>query len=571
MTTTGQGENNIGVNDRWGVPLLRLVLAAVLWIGLSVLSAAHAAAITEFKSTNPLPGAERNALVIGNSAYASIAPLPNPANDARAMAKSLTNVGFNVYQAIDLDRAAMTDVIGRFLNAVTPGSEALIYYAGHGVELEGQNYLLPVDIRQLDPSQQYALRTDGISLTGLLEDLEWRKPRVSLVILDACRNNPFTRPGMRSLGSERGLSRIDPPQGTMVLYAAAAGETALDNLGAGDTTANGLFTRKLLELIERPGLEIRAMVQELKDRVYEAALNEAQHTQRPSYYDGLIGKFYFVPPQAPQPESPPLAVTDPCEVIVRRSMSKSELLLTDPEDGIRACTEALARDPSSSKFTALLEVAKEQRAAQKALLSDLPILSRSYLEVYPDGSFSEEVRVHLASIEKVPETPAVVVPAPAPQLEVVEVAPAPQDEPVPAAPVIDKVALAKELQTELGRVGCSPGTPDGIWGRKSEGALRSFSEKKGIALTSLEPSVDILKQVKATAGRVCPLVCAVTQVEKNGVCVAKTCPKGQQLSSKGQCYTPKVAGPSNGGGGGGGGGGTRKSDCFVFNGNQFCE
>lgn len=522
-----------------------------MWIGLSVFSLLHAAVVTEVAPRDTSPGAVRHALVIGNSNYANITKLANPANDAVAMGRSLSNVGYHVYQAVDLDRASMTDVIGQFLNAVTPGSEALIYYAGHGVELDGQNFLLPVDIRKLDLSQQYALRTDGISLTGLLQDLEWRKPRVSVVILDACRNNPFERDDKRSLGSARGLSRIDPPQGTLVLYAAAAGETALDNLGAGDTQANGLFTRNLLQLIEQPGLEIRAMVQELKDRVYEAALNEAQHTQRPSYYDGLIGKFYFLPAQEEQEQGP--VASDPCQLTVRRGMSKSELLLANPEEGVAACTAALAREPGSKVFGELLALANEQRAAQKALLSDNPIFSQSYAEVYPQGSFIADIRVHLASIDRVADVPDITPPEPTP-------------DPEPPAPSMDPKVLAMDLQTELNRVGCNLGTPDGIWGQKSERALRLFSERQGMTLASLEPSEVLLERLKSTDQRVCPLVCSVTQVEKNGACVRKSCPAGQKLSSKGVCYVPPVAQPSNGGGGGGDGG-----RCFQFGGSDFCE
>lgn len=540
--------------------MIRLLLAFSIWIGLALAAMANAA-VVEFSARNAPAGTQRHALVIGNSNYENIAKLPNPANDATAMARSLSNVGFHVYQAIDLDRAGMTDVIGQFLNAVTPGSEALVYYAGHGVELDGQNYLLPIDIRKLDPSQQYSLRTDGISLTGVLQDLEWRKPRVSVVILDACRNNPFERAGTRSLGSTAGLGRVDPPQGTLVLYAAAAGETALDNLGAGDTEANGLFTRKLLGLIEQPGLEIRAMVQELKDRVYEAALTEARHTQRPSYYDGLIGKFYFVPAS-----DEPVA-TDPCELIVRREMSRSELLLSDPEEGVAACTQALVRDPASPLFRELLDLATEQRAAQKALLSENPVFSRSYAEVYPGGSFIEAVRLHLVSIEGAEVEPAVPLPAPQAPVEAPVVA-APLPDPAPVAPAIDRLALARELQVELNRVGCDLGAPDGIWGRKSERALQLYSDRQGVVLASLDPSEALLEQLKATTSRVCPLVCSAKQVEKNGTCVAKTCPKGQSLSSKGECFTPQVAQPASNGGGGGGGGGAK---CFEFNGQQFCE
>jgi hypothetical protein len=234
---------------------------------------------------------------------------------------------------------------------------------------------------------------------------------------------------------------------------------------------------------------------------------------------------------------------------------------------VAACTQALVREPASPLFRELLDLAIEQRAAQKALLSDNPVFSRSYAEVYPGGSFIEDVRLHLASIDGAEVEPAAPLPAPqAPAEEVVVAVPLP--DPVRVDPAIDEVALARELQVELNRVGCDLGAPDGIWGRKSERALQLFSDRQGVTLASLDPSEALLDLVKATKSRVCPLVCSATQVEKNGACVAKTCPKGQRLSSKGECFTPKVAQPASNGGGGGGGGGAK---CFEFNGQQFCE
>jgi hypothetical protein len=354
--------------------------------------------LTELQARDVGIDTPRNALVIGNSKYTNITALPNPANDAQAVARALSSVGFHVYQATEMDRTSMTDVIGRFLNAVTAGSEALVYYAGHGVEVDGENFLLPTDIRKLDPSQQYSLRTDGVSLTLLLQDLEERKPRVSLVILDACRNNPFTRQGTRSLGTTAGLGRVEPPQGTLVLYAAAAGEMALDSLGQQDADPNGLFTRNFLKLVSQPGLEIRPLVQELKDRVYEAALSQAQHTQRPSYYDGLIGKFYFLPVEAPS------HAVDPCVLAVKRSMTREELMFAEPGQAITLCGEAVQRDPGSQIFLDLLAIAEEQRAAQKALVSDNPAYGRAYMQLYPKGSFITDVRTHVASLGGTPDT-----------------------------------------------------------------------------------------------------------------------------------------------------------------------
>ncbi len=532
--------------------LSRLAIMLGSWL---ICCAAAYASISELPGKDIGLDVERYALVIGNSQYTHIDTLPNTANDARAMARALSDVGFDVIEAIDLDRVGMQEAIGRFLNSVRPGSEALLYYAGHGVELDGQNYLLPTDIRRLDPSQQFGLRSDGISLTLLMEDLQSRRPRVSLLLLDACRNNPFPRTETRGLGGRTGLARVDPPQGTIVIYAAGSGELALDSLGASDASPNGLFTRNLLGLIREPGLEIRPMVQELKERVYTAALSEANHTQRPSYYDGLIGKFYFLPA-----ETPAAAAADPpertsCEVLVDPAVRREELLFLDPDAGVRVCREAMINYPDRPQLAELLEAAEEQRAAQKALLSKETVYSEAYLKLYPAGRFAPDIRTHLASLQ-----PAPVAPEPESSL-VPEAVPEPEPE-----PVLDPIQLALRIQTELNRLGCDAGAPDGVWGRKSEAALRAFDEHSDVTLAALAPSNEVLRALTDVTGRVCPIVCRATEVLEGDRCVAKTCPSGQRLSSKGVCYTPQqqASQPSQ----------TQRpssSGCFVFNGQTYCE
>jgi hypothetical protein len=541
---------------------VRITIAAVMWM---------IAGFPVYADISIQPGkdiglhTERYALVIGNGSYQNISSLPNTTNDAEATAAALRDVGFTVIRALDVDRRTMLDAIGQFLNSVTPGSEALIYYAGHGVELEGQNFLLPTDIRRLDPSQQYSLRADGVSLTALMEDLQSRQPRVSLLVLDACRNNPFPKTATRSLGGAAGLARVDPPQGTIVIYAAAAGEMALDSLGQGDTNPNGLFTRNLLTLIREPGLEIRPMVQQLKERVYTAALSGAQHTQRPSYYDGLIGQFYFLPKPEPVPApAPVLPVPAPdtpaennCDLMVVADLRPEELFFVDTNAAVVACRAATAAFPGELRFRSLLDVAEEQRAAQKALSSREAIYAESYLKVYATGRYAPEVRMHLAAISPDP-VPPIEPPAPTPVIDPVP----------PPAPELDPIELAFNIQTELNRLGCPAGAPDGVWGKRSREALARFVRQTNAGLAT-EPSSAVLAALQAATGRICPLSCSAREIAQGDRCVTKTCPAGQKLSSKGACYTPKPSGGgggSVGGGGSGGGGG-----CFVFNGQSFCE
>jgi uncharacterized membrane protein YgcG len=401
--------------------------------------------------------------------------------------------------------------------------------------------------------------------------LQTRQPRVSLLVLDACRNNPFPKTATRSLGGTAGLARVDPPQGTIVIYSAGAGEMALDSLGSGDTSPNGLFTRNLLTLIGQPGLEIRPMVQQLKERVYTAALQGAQHTQRPSYYDGLIGQFYFMPQAVPEPSPPPMPEPkrsdNDCDLLVVADLRPEELFFIDTNAGVAACRSATAAFPAEPRFRTLLAVAEEQRAAQKALASRDAIYAESYLKVYAMGRYAVQVRVHLASISPEP----VPTPSPPPQ----PTPPDPLPDPLPIA-VLDPIELALNIQTELNRLGCPAGRPDGVWGKNSRQALANFA-RYATADISSEPSMDVLIALQQATGRVCPLSCSVREVAEGSRCVTKTCPSGQKLSSKGACYTPPKGGgggSSGGGGSNGAGGGSGRAtggSCFVFNGQSFCE
>ena len=531
------------------MPNLKTMLVGMLF-AVSVGTAAEAARITELPGDNIGYDTERFALVIGNGNYDHIPDLDNTINDADAIAKSLQKVGFRVFHAQDMDRRGMNDAIEKFLAAVTPNSEAAIYYAGHGIELEGENYLLPTDIRKLSPSQTRTLRQESIGLNQLLADLESRKARVNLIMLDACRDNPFPKENTRSLGNTAGLGRVDPPHGTVVLYAAAAGEKALDKLNDEDPNPNGLFTRHLLELIEKPGLEIRPLIQELKERVYKQARATTLRTQRPSYYDGLIGKFYF------RPKVAALTLKHPCEVLVNPAATRDEVLLADYASTVPLCRNAAAQYPDNVNYRMLLSVAEEQWAAQKALASNNVSVARAYVRLYEDGRYRKDVELHIARLDPSQAAPAAEPKATA-QAPVQTAAlgnssrAVGTEETTPPASAIQPITpsvtpteilvgreLARAMQVELDRLGCAPGSPDGIWGRNSRRALKAFAEHGSARLASFEPDMDVLETLRGVPGRICPLVCRPTEILSNGACVAKTCPAGQRLSSKGNCYTP---------------------------------
>jgi formylglycine-generating enzyme required for sulfatase activity len=179
----------------------------------------------------------------------------------------------------------------KFLDKLSPDDTAAIYFSGHGVEVEGLNFLLPRDIPNISYGRQEQLKRESLSVSELLLDLRKRKPKVTLVILDACRDNPLMPPESRSLAWGRGLARMDAPAGTFIMYSAGVGETALDRLPGDDPDkVNSIYTRKLLPLMKTTGLPLHELARQLRLEVYGIAAT-VPHTQQPAYYDGLIGKF----------------------------------------------------------------------------------------------------------------------------------------------------------------------------------------------------------------------------------------------------------------------------------------
>jgi len=378
------------------------VFAAVSLLSIEAFTATlpPATPIKIFPATTTVTDVKRLALVIGNGAYRNVPKLNNTVNDATAIGTKLQSLGYEVYFATDVDRFNMNEAVGQFLLKVQPGMDTLLYYAGHGIELQGSNYLLPVDIPGLGPEQERLLRSEAINLTELLLDVEGRSARVSLVILDACRDNPFRVSGTRSLGAVRGLGRVDPPTGTFVIFSAGVGEQAVDNLGPNDKDLNGLFTRKLLRLMSIEGLELRTMVRQLRAEVREAALTMNRHSQVPSYYDQLLGDFFFKPKMS-------VSMTT-CDMLVKPELGKDAILITDLEPGFRACEHAVSEYPNEPRFVHLLYDAQEQRTLQRALTSDRTALSEAYLALFPNGRFVREVRTHLTEISaKNPSSAAV--------------------------------------------------------------------------------------------------------------------------------------------------------------------
>ena len=271
------------IRDNVGPVVCALALAAVLW-------------------SSPGWASTRVALVVGNGGYdPSNAPeLPNPVNDARLMATSLESSGFEVRLVTDADQAAMKKAIKAFgKRLVQAGGDAvgLFYFAGHGIEDEGHNYLIPLGA---EIESEVDFHTDAVLMDWVLARMERAGNRLNVVILDACRNNPFE--GKR--GASQGLAQMNAPSGTLIAYAAAPKQVADDGEGE-----NSPYTAALAEALVVPGLKIEDVFKRVRVAVEEATNGK----QTPWENSSLRGDFYFVPEaeDPPPPEPAPTTVTDP--------------------------------------------------------------------------------------------------------------------------------------------------------------------------------------------------------------------------------------------------------------------
>lgn len=263
------------------LPHLRWLLAS-LWLWMLVAPAA---------------AENRVALVIGNAAYQHQARLPNPARDAAAVAERLRQLGFSVVRLEqDLGRDDLRRQLIAFSDAAIDADWAVIYYAGHGIEMGGVNYLIPIDAQL---KRDKLVRIEAVPLEELLEAVSNAR-KLRLVILDACRENPFlagmSRSGEVTRAIGRGLARVEPSQGTLVAYAAAAGQLASDGEGE-----NSPYVAALLNHMDTPGLEINMMFR----RVHDAVMQATGGSQEPYTYGSLPGsEFYFNPTLVAASEPP---------------------------------------------------------------------------------------------------------------------------------------------------------------------------------------------------------------------------------------------------------------------------
>jgi hypothetical protein len=352
-------------------------LVAGLLAGL--LGAAHAQSTTD--TSLALTGPEqRIALVIGNSKYQNTVQLTNPGNDTKAVAQLLNSAGFEVISATDLSHNQMIQAVQEFSGKIAgrgPNTVAMVYYAGHGVQLAGENYLVPVDAKI---SSEPDLVNGSLRLVDVMATLETIPSRVRIVVLDACRNNPF--PSLNDAG--RGLAIVDAPKGSIVAYSTAPGTEALD--GTGDHSP---FTAAFLRLAHEKNLPIEQLFKRI--RLDVGGSTDGQQT--PWESSSLTSDFYFfgdtavAATRAPAQMKMAYAASD---LPSRSSRQAYEYVLA--ENSVEYYQEFIRlypRDPMADRIRALLGNLMQAKAWHYAVKTNSPVAYKSFYEKFSNGPYAQ--------------------------------------------------------------------------------------------------------------------------------------------------------------------------------------
>jgi uncharacterized caspase-like protein len=447
----------------------------------------------------PAQAGKRVALVLANSAYQNAPVLTNPVNDGTLIAATLREAGFDVVDSRhDLPALETRRALRDFSDQARDADIAVIYYAGHGLEIDGSNYLVPVDARLERDSDVY---DEAFSLDRVLLAVEPAK-QLRLVILDACRDNPFDKTMKRTLaarGIGRGLAKIEPASpNTLIAYSAKAGSTAQDGDGQ-----NSPFSLALSGHLTTPGLDIRKALGFVRDDVLKATANR----QEPFVYGSLGGDDVALVP-APVVAPPPAASAANGQGDVRRDY---ELAL---------------------------------QVGNKAALN-------AFLAQHPDGFYANLARLQLEKFAADESRPApgqaAAPPAEPKRVDVAVAAPLAGDKAVSErsanlATGPASVELARSVQAELRRVGCLT-EADGGWNKTSQRALAQFNRQAGTTFDVKVASSDALEAIKLKPSRVCPLVCEHGFKADGERCVKIVCAEGFVLNDDNECEKRRARTP----------------------------
>ncbi len=516
----------------------------------------------------------RVALVIGNSAYKSVPKLANPANDAALVGGMFKKAGFDwIDIRTDLNAAEMRKALRDFGGRARDAEVAVIYYAGHGIELDGTNYLIPTDA---------ALETDSdvldetVALDRALFAVEPAK-QLRLIILDACRDNPFAKSMKRTVAARaigRGLAKVEPTSpNTMIAFAAKAGSTASD----GDAR-NSPFAAALVERLPTPGLDLRKAFGFVRDDV----LKNTSYKQEPYVYGSLGGDdvpLVAAKPVVAGPQANPdseirrdyelalqLGTRDVWTAFLNRypsgfytDLAKAQLNRIAAEDARAAAAEKArqaeeekarlvadrARKAEQEKAAAAAKAAEDARlAAEKAKQVEEAKAAaaeqrRKEAEAAAAKALADKLAAEKALAEKRASDKATAELAAKQAAEKQASANAEQKvaavTPSSTPPAMSPQETTKLVQSELRRVGCLTTSADGDWNASSQRSLTLFNKYAGTKLDAKLASFDALDAIKAKPGRVCPLVCDHGFRADGDACVKIACRAGYRVNDDNEC------------------------------------
>lgn len=502
----------------------------------------------------PALAQKRVALVIGNGIYERAPRLDNPANDAALIAETFKKAGFD---SVDLKRdlkvSDMRRALRDFVDKASDADIAVVYYAGHGIEVDGMNYLIPVDA-VLDRDRD--IYDEGLSLERVLVAVEPAK-KLRLVILDACRDNPFGQ-GMRrtvaSRGVRRGLAKVEPmTPNTLIAFAAKAGSTASD----GDAS-NSPFAAALVEYLPRPGLDIRRAFGFVRDDV----LKNTGNKQEPYVYGSLGGEDVpLVPATAPAASQadPQASIRRDYELALQLATRGGwEAFLSRYPDGFYA---SLARGQLAKIAAEEVRAAAAEKARiaeqERARLVEQGARQAELDKAVAAAKAAEEARIVAEEAKRAAQEKLAAAEAAGPERDKAQggketnVAAMEQSVATAEKLVADErehqlaalfpsqqrvpLELTVALQEELRRVGCNTGAVDGQWDAASERALQLFNIYAGAGFDPRSASADALRAVKRKSGRICPLVCDFGYRAEGSGCRKVVCRAGYELNDLGSC------------------------------------
>nr|WP_245266597.1 caspase family protein [Bradyrhizobium sp. WSM1743] len=527
-----------------------------------------------FLTCAPAQAEKRVALVIGNSAYKSVPKLANPANDAGLIGGMLRKAGFDTVDVRqDLNAPEMRKALREFGARTRDADVAVIYYAGHGMEVDGINYLIPTDAALETDTDVY---DEALPIDRVLVSIEPAK-QLRLVILDACRDNPFAKTMKRTVASRaigRGLAKVEPTSpNTMIAFAAKAGSTASD----GDAR-NSPFATALADHLPKPGLDLRKAFGFVRDDVLKSTANK----QEPFVYGSLGGDDVPLVPAKPVATGPQpnpqselrrdyelalqLGTRDGWEAFLAQypegfyaNLAKGQLNKIGAEE-TRAAAEQKAKAAEQEKARLIAERAQKaeqekaaaaakaaeearvaaekqkqiEQAKAEAAEQQRKVAEAAAAKALAEKQAAEKVKAELVAKQAAEKADQATKPAADRQLPEVENQKVAALLPGPTS-TLSAADLTKSVQSELRRVGCLTSSAESEWSSAAQRSLTLFNKYAGTQFDVKLASVDALDALKAKPGRICPLVCNFGFKADGDQCVKITCRAGYRVGDDNEC------------------------------------